>query len=247
MVFVVSYGSGKLVIGVLGEFDVLFGVLQVVVFYLEVWEELVNGYVCGYYFFGMGLVVVVIVIKDWFDCMGSFGIICFYGMFVEEGGVGKVYMVRVGLFDDVDVVLYWYLGDGNSVDVGFILFNMLVKFCFYGQVFYVVVVFYCGCLVLDGVEVMNYMVNLMCEYVMEQMCIYYVIMWGGEVFNVVLVFVEVFYYVCYFDWVEVKCLFECIVFIVEGVVRGMEMCMEYEIIYGLYNLFFNWILVQFMY
>lgn len=98
-----------------------------------------------------------------------------FGCLVEEGGVGKVYLVCDGLFDDVDVVLYWYFGSMNSVSVRFLLVNKLVKFCFYGNVLYVVVFFWNGRLVLDGVEVMNYMVNLLCEYFRFELWIYYVI------------------------------------------------------------------------
>lgn len=69
----------------------------------------VNGYGCGYNLFGIVVFVVVVVVKGWLQQYGDSGILCFYGCFGEEGGLGKIFMVCEGLFDDVDVVLIWYL------------------------------------------------------------------------------------------------------------------------------------------
>lgn len=244
--FVASYGSGKPVIGVLGEFDALPGVSQAAVPYPEAREESANGHACGHHLFGTGSAAAVIAIKDWLDRTGSAGTIRFYGTPAEEGGAGKVYMARAGLFDDVDAVLHWHPGDGNSADAGSTLSNMSAKFRFYGQASHAAAAPHRGRSALDGVEAMNYMVNLMREHVTEQTRIHYVITRGGEAPNVVPAFAEVFYYVRHPDRAEVKRLFERIVLTAEGAARGTETRMEYEIIHGSYNLLPNRTLAQLM-
>ncbi|WP_367391929.1 amidohydrolase [Lewinella sp. LCG006] len=245
--FVASYGSGSPVIGVLGEFDALPGVSQAAVPYPLARENAPNGHACGHHLFGTASVAAAIAVKDWLKDSGQAGTIRFYGTPAEEGGAGKVYMTRAGLFADVDAVLHWHPGDGNSADPGSTLANMSAKFRFYGKASHAAAAPERGRSALDGVEAMNYMVNMMREHVSEKTRIHYVITRGGEAPNVVPAFAEAFYYVRHPDRAEVKQLFQRLVKAAEGAAIGTATRMEYEIIHGSYNLLPNKTLAEIMY
>ena len=175
------------------------------------------------------------------------GTIRFYGTPAEEGGAGKVYMVREGLFDDVDAVLHWHPSNGNSASAASSLANKSAKFRFKGIASHAAGSPWNGRSALDGVEAMNYMVNLMREHVPAESRIHYVITEGGEAPNVVPAFAEVFYYVRHPDAAMVKSLFERVVKAAEGAAEGTGTKMEYEVIHGLYNLLPNETLSSLMY
>ena len=112
--FVASYGSGSPVIAILGEFDALPGVSQAAVPFPQARPEVQAGHACGHHLFGAGSAAAAISVKKWLEAGNRPGTIRFYGTPAEEGGAGKVYMVRAGLFEDVDAVLHWHPGSGEQ-------------------------------------------------------------------------------------------------------------------------------------
>lgn len=242
--FVATYGSGQPVIAVLGEFDALPGVSQAAVSSPQARPESANGHACGHHLFGTASAAAAIAVKDWLASSGQSGTIRFYGTPAEEGGAGKVYMVRAGLFADVDAVLHWHPGDGNSANPSSTLANVSAKFRFYGQASHAAAAPHRGRSALDGVEAMNYMTNLMREHVTEPSRIHYVITRGGEAPNVVPAFAEAFYYVRHPDRAEVKSMFERLVLAAEGAALGTETRMEYELIHGSFNVLPNIVLAE---
>jgi aminobenzoyl-glutamate utilization protein B len=173
---------------------------------------------------------------------GIRGTIRLYGTPAEEGGGGKIYMVKAGLFDDVDVVLHWHPSSENSADAASSLANKSAKFRFYGKAAHAAGSPERGRSGLDGVEAMNHMVNMMREHVSMKSRIHYVITRGGEAPNVVPEFAEVFYYCRHPEPVEVKKNFDWIVQIAEGAALGTQTRMDYEVIHGLFNLLPNEVL-----
>ncbi|HEV3325226.1 MAG TPA: M20/M25/M40 family metallo-hydrolase, partial [Puia sp.] len=113
--FVASYGSGSPVIGILAEFDALPGLAQQSVPEKMPVEGQPAGHGCGHNLFGTASVAAGIEIKNLIAAGKLGGTIRVYGCPAEEGGDGKVYMVRAGLFNDVDIVIHWHPGDANSV------------------------------------------------------------------------------------------------------------------------------------
>ncbi|MEL0307728.1 MAG: M20/M25/M40 family metallo-hydrolase, partial [Halieaceae bacterium] len=103
--FVASYGSGEPVIGILGEFDALPGISQAAVPYREIMDDKPRGHACGHNLFGAGSLGAALAVRDYLAASGQSGTVRFYGTPAEEGGSGKVYLVRAGAFADVDVVL----------------------------------------------------------------------------------------------------------------------------------------------
>ncbi|MEM7372620.1 MAG: amidohydrolase [Bacteroidota bacterium] len=237
--FVASYGSGKPVIGILAEFDALPGLSQDTMPQRAEIEGKKSGHACGHHLFGSASVAAAIAIKDWLKRSGTSGTLRLYGTPAEEGGAGKVYMVRDGLFDDVDAVLHWHPGDRNDASPGSSLSNKSAKFRFYGKSAHAAGAPERGRSALDAVEAMNYMVNLMREHVKQETRIHYVITRGGDAPNIVPEFAEVYYYIRHPDRAEVMSLFDRVVKAAEGAALGTGVRLEYEVIHGLYNLMPN--------
>jgi aminobenzoyl-glutamate utilization protein B len=112
--FVASYGSGKPVIAFIGEFDALPGLSQEAVPERKPVATGAPGHGCGHNLLGTAAMAAAIAVKDWLVSGAHAGTIRFYGTPAEEGGGAKVYMVRAGLFDDVDVAVSWHPGDTND-------------------------------------------------------------------------------------------------------------------------------------
>lgn len=237
--FEASYGSGLPIIGIMGEYDALPGVSQEAVPERKEIKKGGAGHACGHHLFGTGSMAAAISVKDWLKSSGKSGTIRFYGTPAEEGGAGKVYMAREGLFDDVDVMLHWHPGDGNSAWAASSLANKSGKFRFYGVASHAAAAPQNGKSALDGVEAMNYMANLMREHIPMESRLHYVITSGGEAPNVVPAFAEVFYYCRHPDMQVVRENFDKLVAIAEAAAKGTFTKMEYEVIHGIYNVLPN--------
>ena len=237
--FVASYGSGKPIIGILAEYDALPGVSQAAVPERQEIPGKNAGHACGHHLFGTASSAAGIAIKDWLKRTGKSGTIRVYGTPAEEGGAGKVYMVREGLFDDVDVVLHWHPSSSNSASASSSLANKSAKFRFYGQAAHASSAPHRGRSALDGVEAMNVMVNMLREHIPMESRIHYVITSGGEAPNVVPGFAEVYYYVRHPESAVVRETFDKVVDAAEGAAKGTQTRMEYEVIHGIYELLPN--------
>ena len=237
--FIASYGSGSPVIAILGEFDALPGVSQSASPFREKRPEVNAGHACGHHLFGAGSMAASIEVKQWMQEHNISGTLRFYGTPAEEGGAGKVYMVREGLFDDVDAVLHWHPGNSNGANAASSLANKSAKFRFTGVASHAAGSPWNGRSALDGVEAMNMMANMMREHISPDSRIHYVITSGGEAPNVVPEFAEVFYYCRHPEMKMVKQNFEWLVEIAEAAAQGTQTKMEYEVIHGLYNVLPN--------
>jgi aminobenzoyl-glutamate utilization protein B len=237
--FVASYGSGSPVIGILAEFDALPGLAQQAVPVKTPIEGKNAGHGCGHHLFGTASVAAGIEIKKLIAEKKLTGTIRVYGCPAEEGGSGKVYMVRAGLFNDVDIVVHWHPGDGNSVTLTSALANRSAKFRFHGLAAHAAAAPDKGRSALDGVESMDYMVNMMREHIPQETRIHYVITNGGKAPNVVPDFAEVYYYVRHPKKEEVVRIFDWVVAAAQGAAMGTQTTMDYEIIGGTHDLLLN--------
>jgi aminobenzoyl-glutamate utilization protein B len=245
--FIASYGEGTPIIAILAEFDALPGVSQAAVPFRQKREEVEAGHACGHHLFGAGSTAAAIAVKEWMEATGQKGTLRLYGTPAEEGGAGKVYMVRDGLFDDVDAVLHWHPGSGNGASAASSLANKSAKFRFHGIASHAAAAPERGRSALDAVEAMNFMVNSMREHIPSDARIHYVITSGGEAPNVVPEFAEVFYYVRHPEAAVVHQLFERVANAAKGAALGTETTVDYEIIHGLFNLLPNETLSEIMY
>jgi aminobenzoyl-glutamate utilization protein B len=207
--FIAEYSNGGPIIGILGEFDALPGLAQTTSPFKEIKSNSTGaGQACGHHLFGAGSAWAAVVIKEWLVENNVQGTIRFYGTPAEEGGSGKVYMVRGGLFDDVDIVLHWHPDDVNGASAMTNNSNKSAKFTFKGISAHAAGAPELGRSALDGVESMNLMVNMMREHMPQSSRIHYVITKGGLAPNVVPDLAQVYYYVRHPKMDMVEELFE---------------------------------------
>jgi aminobenzoyl-glutamate utilization protein B len=245
--FVASWGKGEPVIGILAEYDALPGITQDVSPLRKPISGKLSGHACGHHLFGAASVSAAIALKDWLQKSGTPGTLVLYGTPAEEGGAGKVYMVRAGLFNDVDTVLHWHPSDVNSAGLDKALANKNAKFRFHGISAHASGAPERGRSALDGIESMNYMVNMMREHVPSDARIHYVITSGGSAPNVVPDFAESYLYVRHPDPRIVEEIFDRIVKAGEGAALGTGTTMDYEVIGGVLSMLPNETLARVMY
>ena len=244
--FVASYGDTGPVIGILAEFDALPGINQDAVPARSPIPDKGAGHACGHNLFGAGSVAAAIAVKHWLDETGAPGVVRLYGTPAEEGGSGKVYMVREGLFEDVDIALHWHASDRNSAAARTTLANRSAKFRFRGVSAHAAGAPEKARSALDGVEAFNHMVNLMREHVPQETRIHYVITAGGLAPNVVPDFAEVFYYVRNPEAEKVAEIWGRLEQAALGAAQGTGTEVEWEIIHGNHSLVVNETLAKMM-
>ena len=233
--FVASYGSGRLVVGIIAEFDALPGINQDAVPNRQPIEGKGAGHACGHHLFGAGSIAAASAVREWMEMTGARGTLRVYGTPAEEGGSGKVYMVREGLFDDTDVVITWHAGDSNDASPDTNLAIKSAKFRFRGISAHAAAAPQHARSALDGVEAMNMMANMLREHVPQETRIHYVITDGGSAPNVVPDFAEVYYYVRNPSPKIVADVFDRLEKIAEGAALGTGTTVEHEIVGGAFN------------
>ncbi len=244
--FVAEYGKGGPVIGLLAEFDALPGINQAAVANRSPIEGKSAGHACGHNLFGAGSVSAAIAIRHWLEESGTKGRIRLFGTPAEEGGSGKVYLVRAGLFDDVDIAIHWHPSNENTAKARTSLANRSAKFRFRGVSAHAAGAPHKARSALDGVEAFNHMVNLMREHVPQQTRIHYVITNGGEAPNVVPDFAEVFYYLRHPEASTLTELWERLERAAQGAAQGTGTTVDWEIIHGNHPLMINEVLAKMM-
>ena len=230
--FIAEAGSGKPVIAVLAEFDALPGLTQTASPVRQEIPGKAGGQACGHHLFGTASVSAAIAVQKWLVDNDIEGTIRVYGTPAEEGGSGKVYMVREGLFDDVDAVLSWHPGDVNRATATPTLANRSARFNFHGVSAHAAGAPEKARSALDGVEAFNYMINLMREHVPQETRIHYVITSGGEAPNVVPDYAQVYYYVRHPDAAMVKKIWQRVEAAAEGAAAGTGTTVDWEIMHG---------------
>jgi aminobenzoyl-glutamate utilization protein B len=232
--FVASYGQGRPVIGILAEFDALPGLSQATVPERQPLIDGGAGHACGHHLFGAASATAAVALARWLDTSDRPGTVRLFGTPAEEGGSGKVYLTRAGLFDDVDVVLHWHPSDRNSAAAASSTANKSGRFTFHGIAAHAAAAPERGRSALDGVEAMNFMVNLMREHVPSDARLHYVITDGGDAPNIVPETAQVYYYVRHPQADRVVSLFERVVQAARAAALGTGTEMTYEVMHGNY-------------
>jgi aminobenzoyl-glutamate utilization protein B len=183
--FIASYGQGKPVIAILGEFDALPGLSQQTVPDRDPVVANAPGHGCGHNLLGSGAALAAVAVMRYMQANHIAGTLRYYGTPAEEGGSGKVYMVRDGLFKDVDVVLHWHPADRNAVNNGGALAVDSAKFTFHGIAAHAAMAPDRGRSALDAVMLMGNGIEFMREHVPSATRIHYIISKGGVAPNIV--------------------------------------------------------------
>ena len=183
--FVATYGSGKPVISVLGEFDALPGISQKAQPTKEALEKGSAGHGCGHNLFGTGSLGAAIAIKELIEQGKIKGTIKFFGTPSEEKYFGKIWMVREGLWDDVDVNISWHPSAEIKADVQSSLALVDYKIEFFGQAAHASGDPWNGRSASDALEIYTTGINYYREHVKPTVRMHYHIQDGGQVVNVV--------------------------------------------------------------
>jgi aminobenzoyl-glutamate utilization protein B len=237
--FTAEVGSGEPVLAIIGEFDALPGLSQDSVTSQRALIPGGAGHGCGHNLFGTASTAAAIAVKEWMIANKVPGTLRFYGTPAEEGGSGKVYMVRDGLFNDVDAVVSWHPADRNGVSASTTLANITGKFRFKGVSAHAAAAPERGRSALDGVEAMDMMVNMMREHVPSDTRIHYVITNGGRAPNVVPDFAEVYYYARHSDMSVLQDVWSRIVNASKGAALGTGTTVDLEVTGAVYNVLPN--------
>ncbi len=238
--FIASYGSGNPVIGILAEMDALPGLSQEAVPYRKAATFGAYGHACGHNLFGVGSVAAAVSVKNWMAENKIKGTIRLIGTPAEEGaGGGKTYLVKEGVFKDVDAVLHWHPGDNNNASPNSSLAYRVTNFSFDGLAAHASASPEKGRSALDAVEAMNYMVNMMREHITPETRIHYVIKDGGLTSNIVPDYAMVEYTVRNPSAKGLEEVWQRVMKCAEAAALGTETKMKYEVLAGLYNLLPN--------
>ena len=244
--FVATYGTGSPAIGILAEYDALPGINQSASAERDPIVGKNAGHACGHHLFGTASVSAGIAIKELIAAGKLKGTIKVFGTPAEEGGSGKVFLVRAGLFNNLDAVIHWHPDDVNAITTTSALANKSAKFKFYGISAHAAAAPDQGRSALDAVEAMDNMVNMMREHIPQETRIHYVITNGGKAPNVIPDFAEVYYYVRHPKRKDVVEIFDRVVKAAEGAALGTGTTMKYDIIGGTHDLLINKTLAEVM-
>jgi aminobenzoyl-glutamate utilization protein B len=183
--FVASYGSGRPIIAIMGEYDALPGISQKAQPDPEPLVEGAPGHGCGHNLFGAASLGAALAIKERIADGSIHGTVRFYGTPAEESVGGKLYMLRDGLFDDVDVMFAWHPSVEIVADTGSsqAMVDLVVEF--HGRAAHAAYDPWNGRSAADAVEVFTHALNMMREHVKPSVRMHYVITHAGDVPNVV--------------------------------------------------------------
>jgi aminobenzoyl-glutamate utilization protein B len=239
--FVASYGNAQSpVIGILGEFDALPGLSQDCVPYQKPLENGAPGHGCGHNLLGVAGLAACMAVKQAIDTGEVKGTIRYYGCPAEEGGAGKAFMARAGVFDDVDICLTWHPDTFNGTLYANFLANYRVTFKFHGKTAHAAADPFNGRSALDAVELMNVGVNYLREHMIPDARVHYVTINGGGVApNVVPDFAESLYSVRAPRTDQLNALFERVKDIARGAVLMTGTEVDIEVISGMSNMLPN--------
>jgi aminobenzoyl-glutamate utilization protein B len=233
--FTATWGQGKPVIGVMGEYDALPGLSQADSPERKPIVDGTPGHGCGHNLLGTASLFAAVTIKEWMAANKIAGTIRFYGTPAEEGGDGKLYMIRAGLFRDVDTVLSWHPSDNNGASLRSSLAIISAKFRFYGKPSHAAAAPEAGRSALDGLMIMANAVEFLREHVPDSTRMHYVITNGGSAPNIVPDYSELYLYARNPSMPMLDKIWDRIIKCAQAGALASETRMEMELINSSYN------------
>ena len=234
-------GEGGPVIAILGEYDALPGLSQEpgVAEHRPI-EAGGAGHGCGHNLLGAASLLAAAAVKEWIEQTGAQATIRYYGCPAEEGGAAKTYMVRDGLFADVDAAISWHPASFTAVNLAGNLANTRIDFTFHGKAAHAAAAPELGRSALDAVELMNVGVNYMREHMPDDARIHYAYLdAGGPAPNVVQAKATVRQLIRAGDLATLGGMVERVRRIAEGAALMTETRVESRVFSGVSNLLGN--------
>lgn len=233
--FIASWGKGKPIIGILGEYDALPGLSQKISTKKEPIADGNPGHGCGHNLLGVGSLGATLAIKGAMKNNGIKGTIRYYGCPAEETLVGKVFMAKSGIFDDLDVSLTWHPMNLNTLWNSSSLAMNSFKLNFHGVAAHAAAMPEKGCSALDGVILTDIGVNYLREHVAQETRIHCVITNGGLAPNVVPDYAQVWYFVRALHRDQVEKVYSKMLDIAKGAALMTGTTFDVEFITGCYE------------
>lgn len=229
--FTATYGAEGPVIGILGEYDALPGLSQKAgVTEYDPVERDGHGHGCGHNLLGVGAMSAAVAVKDYLESSDLKGTVKYFGCPAEESGSAKTYMVKAGLFDDVDAAFSWHPHYLNTLFNGPSLAVIHSTFTFKGVSSHASASPELGRSALDAVELMNVGANYMREHMIDEARVHYAITnTGGKSPNVVQRDAEVSYFVRAPHAEQARNLFNRLIKIAEGATLMTETEVSYKV------------------
>ena len=234
-------GEGGPVIAILGEYDALPGLSQEAgVAEHRPLDANGAGHGCGHNLLGAGAMLAAAAVKDWLAANGVPGRVRYYGCPAEEGGAAKTFMVRDGVFDDVDIAISWHPAPFSGVNEAYSLAILQIDFAFTGRAAHAAEAPELGRSALDAVELMNIGVNYLREHMPSSARIHYATLdAGGIAPNVVQAQARVRYIVRAAELPELQTLADRVRRIAEGAALMTETRLDSTVVSGMSNLLGN--------
>ncbi len=245
--FIAEYGQGKPVIAVLGEYDALPALSQKVDIKPNPVKENGPGHGCGHNLLGSAAFGSVLAIKKYLEEENVEGTIRFYGSPEEETLVGKVKMIKAGMFEGCDLALSWHPMNVNATLKKAYLSNNSIKFKFHGISAHAAQSPESGRSALDAVELMNIGANYLREHVIDSARIHYTITNAGGAPNIIPSEAESWYFVRAPYRKDVEDITERLIKISQGAAMMTETTTEYEMLGGAYEYLPNNVLFDLTY
>jgi aminobenzoyl-glutamate utilization protein B len=194
--FTATFGEGKPIIGIVGEYDALPDLSQSVDPFRKPIDGNGYGHACGHHLFGVASASACIALKEQIEKGNIKGTVRYYGCPAEEGGGAKAFMVRDGVFNDCDAVLHWHPAARNSAGDNTSMARIGAKFRFHGIQAHAAAAPERGRSALDAVQLTCHAAELLREHCPDFTRIHHVITHGGGgAPNVVPEFAEVYFYI----------------------------------------------------
>ena len=237
--FVAEFGQGSPVIAILGEYDALPGISQKTEPAKAALVPGAPGHGCGHNLLGVGAMAAALSMKEQIAAGKLKGTVRYYGTPAEETVGGKLYMIRAGLFKDVDVVLTWHPGDENSAETKSTQAIVDFEVEFFGRTAHAAADPWNGRSALDGLEIFTHSVNYLREHVKPTVRIHYVIAKGGDVPNVVPDYAKVVVWVRDSDKAGVEDVMTRMRKIATGAALAADVESKLNVTGGIYNMVVN--------
>ena len=245
--FIAEWGSGGPTIGFLGEYDALPGLSQELSSTKSPIESGGPGHGCGHNLYGTACLGAVLALQKALQARDIPGTIRFYGCPAEETLVGKTFMARDGVFDDLDAALTWHPGGSNIVWNGSSLAMNSFRVNFHGVAAHAGGSPWLGRSALDGVMLMDAGVNYMREHVPPESRIHSVVTSGGQAPNVVPAYAQMWYFVRAPKRAQVEDMYRWMQDIAQGAALMTGTRCEIEFLTGCYDMLPNQVMSDLLY
>jgi aminobenzoyl-glutamate utilization protein B len=237
--FMATWGQGRPVIAILGEYDALPGLSQQDVPERRPRAVAGPGHGCGHNLLGAASAFAAVSVKQWLAEREIRGTVRFYGTPAEEGGGGKIYMARAGAFEGVDVALTWHPGSENRASKRSTLANITGKFRYHGRAAHAASAPEAGRSALDALQLANHCIDMLREHVPTSARMHYIVTAGGAAPNVVPDFTEGYYYARHSSMPALDNIWARMVKCAEAGALGTETKLEVEVVNSVYNVLPN--------